>query len=220
MNRAVMIMKSNEYDIRVAVVKTLINEGVAIKDIRIEIPLDTASSNGRADIVLLINNKVGCIELKSGKDKYNEQDLRIQTDRYKRAFDYCIAVVDDIHKQEKIIKKDFSNHLETNWRAVDVSYNHQTNEFNFGYLENFLQRIHQHPSYTTCAYDMLNILWASDIKEITGKKSATKCKIVNEWRQSRCLNDVRPLVRQALVERPLNKWEESFWEKYNNNLDK
>jgi hypothetical protein len=208
-------VKSNEYDIRAAVVKTLIAEGIKVEDIRIEIPLDTASSNGRADIILLVNNKVGCIELKSGKDQYNEKDLSIQTDRYKRAFDYCITIVDDVHKREKVVKKDGGEWMVSNWRGVDVSYNHQGQSLDFGYKGEFWTIMKYSESYRTCVYDMLNVLWASDVKEIVGKKSATKCKIVNEWRHTKCLNDVRPLVHKALMKRPLNRWELKFWQEYN-----
>lgn len=210
-------MKSNEYDIRAAVVTALIKEGIPVEHIRIEIPLDTASYSGRADIVLLVDDRIGCIELKSGKDKYNRVDLKAQTNRYKRAFDYCISVVDDAHKKDEATCKWTADRwMTTSFSGVDISYNHADQAFDFDWKGvSFLTHIAHSTSPKTCVYDMLNILWASDVKEIVGKKSVTKCKTVSEWRQTKCLNDVRPLVHNALTNRPLNRWEEKFWQEYN-----
>lgn len=54
---------SNEYDIRACVIRYLLADGWKREDLRIEIPLDTASSNGRADILCLGKDYIGHIDL-------------------------------------------------------------------------------------------------------------------------------------------------------------
>ena len=69
-------MKSNEDDLRLCVIRQLLTEGWKREDIRLEIPMCTASSGGRADIVCLSDKYIGAIELKSGKDKYCPNSIK------------------------------------------------------------------------------------------------------------------------------------------------
>lgn len=207
-------MKSNEFDIRACTISGLLKSGIERRDIRIEIPLDTNSSNGRADIVVLLGKKIGCIELKSGKDKFCKDAIRMQTDVYKRCFDYCAIIVDKTHKRETVEECSWGKRSVSNWIDVTAEYCHDTRtivedcgRYGLRELPHLAQRLFQHMSSRTCVYDMLNILWKSDLP---GTKYAT----INKWREEKNLLQAREIVLEALRGRPLNKWEEKFWAAY------
>ena len=212
--------KSTENDIRKAVVNKLLSEGLAKYQIRIEIPLDTGSYGGRADIVVL-SNALGCIELKSGKDKYAEEALKQQCKQYERAFDGCITCVDLVHYRGKDME--IHGYKTDNWSAVDVQYSHERGRLehpnaathreeclNQEFSSSLTDRIFRWRN-PTCNYDVCRLLWASEIKELFGTKQ-TKNGFVNDMRENGKLSELRPLVIKALRNRPLNKWEEAFWE--------
>lgn len=91
---------TKEFDIRLAVVDELLAAGIDQKNIRIQIPLDTNSSEGRADIVLLLDGKIFCIELKSGSDKAEKDVLNRQIEPYRRAFDGVGVIVDERQRKD------------------------------------------------------------------------------------------------------------------------
>ncbi len=206
-------IKSDEYDIRSSVVKALLSEGIERENIRIEIPLDTASSNGRADIVVLLEKAIGCIELKSGKDKFKSEDVRQQCERYNRAFDYCGIIVDLSHK--KITEYDCGGGYTStrdNWSGVDASYCHETKQVTAKWRNGqIVENVFDYPSHKTCVYDMLSILWSSEVGKIIGKAKGNKSKFISVWREEKSLSEIRPLVIAALRERPFNCWEQKFW---------
>ncbi len=210
-----MTSKSNEFDIRRAVVAGLLKSGVHRRDIRIEIPLDTNSSAGRADIVVLLDKKIGCIELKSGRDKFCRVAIRAQTDIYRRSFDYCATIVDKIHKKETIEERSWGKQRVSNWDDITAEYHHDTGLIvedcgQYGPREiHFLPiKLFNRMSHRTCVYDMLSILWKHDIGR------GTKCGTIEKWRQEKSLIEVREIVIAALHDRPFNKWEEKFWSQY------
>ena len=95
--------KTNDLDLRIAVVQQLLAEGLTRRDIRHELTLDSHSSGGRADIIVfgkddrLQKNFIGGIEIKSGRDVLDRCDD--QGDSYGRAFDRMIYVIDKRHCQ-------------------------------------------------------------------------------------------------------------------------
>lgn len=218
-------MLSTENDIRKAVVNKLLSEGLSKDQIRIELPLDTGSCGGRADIVVL-SNALGCIELKSGKDKYTKEALEQQCNQYKRAFDGCITCVDLVHYREKDVGVRGSvtgaYYKTDNWSAVDVQYSHKRRrlehpntacsreEFVNQEFSNSLIDLVFRWQNPTCIYDVCLLLWASEIKELFGTKQ-TKSGFVDDMRENGKLSELRPLVIKALRNRPLNKWEDAFW---------
>jgi len=82
---------TNDIDLRIAVINRLFEQGIDRKNIRHEIPMDTASSGGRMDVVVL-SDIVTCIEIKSGKDTLKK--LLEQANRYMRAADVVKVVMD------------------------------------------------------------------------------------------------------------------------------
>jgi hypothetical protein len=207
---------SDEFDIRAAVVGLLLASGIKREEIRIEIPLDTASSAGRADIVLLRPKELVCIELKSGKDKYDQADLREQTRHYRRVFDVVSVVIDKVHFRERE-ENGIGRH---NWDRVNAAYCHETKAFidDYQYKSKRVIEHHAHildypaPSSVTSPNDMLHILWADECKTLTGYRQ--KSLFIRHARENLCLREVRDIVLKALSRRPLNKWEEKFWDRF------
>ena len=224
---------SVEYDIRAATVALLLASGIERRLIRIEIPLDTASSAGRADIVIPRPKMLYCVELKSGKDKFDEEALREQTRHYRRVFDAVAIVADKVHFKEWEQESGSYKYKRHNWNRVNAAYCHDTkaflNDFEhkkgreaMGYERivpiRHADRIFDYPapSSATAPRDMLHILWADEVKRLTGYKQ--KSIFIRHAREELCLREARELVVKALSERPLNKWEEKFWERYDQKL--
>lgn len=210
-----MTPKSNEYDIRACVIKTLLHSGIARNRIRIEVPLDTNSSNGRTDIVVLLDKKIACIELKSGRDKFSPEAIKEQTSVYKRTFDYCAVIVDKIHKKETMEQRIWGQQRLSNWKWVTATYCHATRAIledggraRLMAIPHLPTTLFLHASRRTCVYDMLSILWKADIGR------GTKCGTIDKWRQEMSLIEAREIVTEALLNRPFNKWEEKFWRKF------
>jgi len=220
--------RSVEYDIRACAVRCLMRLGADRKDIRIEIPLDTASSNGRADIVLLRPNGLFCVELKSGRDTFETDALKTQLDVYRRCFDAVALIADKVHR--KTVQHKSERHYHTwetdNWNDVHATYCHDTRSIgDFIAPRGEGKSVHpllslQHlfrwsaESCKTCVYDMLGILWADEIRAHCGSRTS-KSGFISEARQSLCLNEARKIVCKSLRDRPLNAWEEKFWSRFN-----
>jgi len=205
--------KSNEYDIRLAVVKSLMEIGIDRGSIRIEIPLDTASSGGRADI-LVLTHLLTCIELKSGKDKYDHTGINKQLSQYHRPFDGTVLIVDDVHRKEIVNKKDeritsWSN----NWGPVNIGYNHAEGKLTNTISDWGLQHYIAKDGWRTSVIDVCSLLWVSEIREQFGWKRS-KQEFIRHMRENARLCDVRPKVIAALRSRPLNLWEKKFWNTY------
>lgn len=216
--------KSAEHDIRAAVVSNLLADGYSREQIRLEIPLDTASCEGRGDVVLL-NDWLNCIELKSGKDKYHPDDIKTQRNRYSRAFDAVITCVDRIHFRCEEIEAYGCKQLRNNWYGVDIQYCHEARQLQkacywssgedrkplSGKGVDVLLNSKRCPKISI--YDVASLLWAEEAKAILGNNT-TKCGFVRYMREYGKLSELRPLVISALKKRPLNKWEAAFWAKF------
>lgn len=196
-------MKSNEYDVKQAVVKKLLEEGISVDIIRLEIPLSTASANGRADIVLLLDHALVCIEIKSAKDKFVPDLIEDQCKAYLKAFDYCITIVDSHH----LAKKSF--------RHPDLWFWHQEGSIadenkKHRYIIEELRAWRK--SRKTNARDMAEILWAKEAKNCGGFKTRTAW--LAHVHENGSLKTVRQLVLEELKLRPANQWEWNFWGKF------
>lgn len=204
--------KSNEYEIRAAVVTKLMAQGVEKKHIRIEIPLDTNSSNGRADIVLLCNNKLGCIELKSGKDKVERAAINEQLRPYKRAFDYVGVIACSSHAEKD---KDMPHATLYHFRDEEIigslPWRYNPHILDAPIVSNFMS-IGKYGK--TSVPDMLHLLWAREVADILGRKSVARGSTLSHWAETKALCDIRPLVINVLLNRPLNLWEQTFWDRF------
>lgn len=203
-----------EFDIRAAAVKTMLEQGIERSDIRIEIPLDTSSSGGRADIVLLNNELLRCIELKSQRDKVDVEKLWQQISPYEHCFD-AVGVIVDFSHYKKIERSTIAHctryHIQD--KAVIASY------YGHGEPKKVNSITHEllYPSYKTCVPYMARLLWREDIVKVIGK--CTREGAFKQWRETMRLKDLRPIVIKALRQRPLNKWEEEFWKRFDATKD-
>jgi len=210
---------SDEYDVRACVVSALLAWGVPRNKIRIEIPLDHNSSGGRADIIV-IGDRLRCIEIKSGKDIF-DKSVNKQVAGYKRVFDSVALVADLRHR--KVEEKP----CRSNWDMVCGSYCHETKSMlgRWAHYEEKPKSIQHHDrlfdypavSHMTSPLDMACILWAGEIKRLTGWKS--KSGFIQHATENLSLKQVRDLVRTAMIERPFNKWEEKFWTRFDSTKD-
>lgn len=213
--------KSNEYDIRSCVIKELLRNGFSREDIRIEIPMSTASSTGRADIVCLGKDYAACIELKSGKDKFCSDALKRQMQPYRLVFDYCSVIADIEHWRETTIQNKSGKRIFDNFRCVDLHYYHDSfremgriSKCKYGAesLSDALFARHKR-NKAISVYHMASVLWADELKDIFSNKSP---KYKNEIfaRENMGTAEFRPIFIDALRKRPLNEWETKFWNKF------
>lgn len=208
-------VKSKDYDIRAAMVGHLMAEGVARGDIRHEITLDTSSSGGRADIVVLSPSALLGIEVKSESDTVKR--LAGQIDNYRRAFDIVRVVCDVKHRDKIVVASDF-------WSA------------NQGFVMFVRGEPHPHPARLTAGMRpvsgdgwrrrpavhgaLARLLWRSEILSVSsclggpyGARVTREDAI--EWLcEEARLSEMRPLVVEALRAREHNRWEAAFWRRF------
>ena len=79
--------RSKDFDVRRAIVRRLLDAGIDRRDIRHELTLDTSSSGGRVDLVVLRDRRLIGIEIKSGGDKLDR--LAGQLVAMRRVFVSC-----------------------------------------------------------------------------------------------------------------------------------
>jgi hypothetical protein len=84
--------RTKDIDLRLFITHQLLASGIKREDIRHEITLDQASSDGRADMVVLDDRWLTGIELKSGSDKLDR--CATQAGQYAARFDQSILVAD------------------------------------------------------------------------------------------------------------------------------
>ena len=222
--------KSNEYALRKEVVKKLLSENWMREDIRIEIPLSTASADGRADIVCIGDDFLGAVELKSGKDKFCPAKLKAQIEPYKRAFDYCATVVDSEHYRRVETVVGLGNHprVQNNFNNVDVIFHYNYWKFKGEFRDTaHCQEPVEHltPSLfrgyrrsgKTSSRDMAAVMWKDELCKALGNKN-TRSHNIDIVRREYGADKIRPLLMQALRDRPLNDWEITFWEKYDQEI--
>lgn len=208
--------KSGEYQIRAAVVKRLLEEGVGRKDIRIELNLRREDKMfvGRADIAVVLDECLICIELKSGRDRYDPDSLWEQCRSYTKSFDYVASVVDFTHF--RVIEE--GEYLRNNWcGSIRATYCHKKKRLfdcdrgKLYELDSFLDYILRfNPSMETNPRFMIELLTIEE-----------RCKLLGDYsylennRENMSLGLIRPFVVKALEERPLNKHEQRFWTRFN-----
>ena len=200
--------RSNDFDVRVAVVRQLLAEGVPRRDIRHEITLDTYSSAGRCDLAVLRDTHIIGIEIKSGKDKVDR--LKEQCKAMHRCFDY-ICVVLDTRLEEKL------GH--SFWAAEPYWYHHESSGFvSYSWMhKGWIDQPNPCLTTETRAWrssrantaDMAALLWKEEACPISGSRTRTAALA---WvRENMALKDLRPRVIEALRTRCPNRWEEAFW---------
>lgn len=226
--------KSDEYRIRRCTVAKLLADGWPRGNIRLEIPMSTNSSGGRVDVVLLDDAYTACIELKSGRDKLENDLLVPQIAQYKRAFDHCAVIADESLFRSIEHRTACSAWSCDNFKHVDLAY-----KYNFYKMEGVFLRqprrglydktpeppaleqitpvlfprgCHGSSRYTS-VIDMAQILWADELRAIFGGKG-TKSGLELKAKEEMSVKQFRPLFIEMLRGRPLNEWEAKFWDMF------
>lgn len=213
--------RSRDYDIRCSLVGALIAAGVARDCIRHEITLDSSSSGGRCDLVVLHDGLVIGFEIKSGSDTLDR--LKAQRDAAMRAMDYFRPVIDPRHREAFT-----SDNMETGlWTMASVTlvWNRDpdgprfTTPWKDGWPATLplMPRPDVYRSNRTCTPDMARMLWRHEAIRVAGLIGAStdrRYTAIDAIREYGRLTDVRRGVIEALRSRELNRWEETFWRRF------
>ncbi|MDE3023420.1 MAG: hypothetical protein KGI54_16490 [Pseudomonadota bacterium] len=202
-------MESDDYEVRKATVECLINSGIPRVDIRHEITLDTSSSGGRADLVVLRDGCLCGLEIKSAKDTLDR--CAIQKEAYQKAFDLSVLIVDE--KWSPLNSEGFWDRE----RAQRLWHNHlvYTNGKIGDWFDGAFHGISSSRfsrSRQLSAERMLSLLWASEIKFTFG--ASARHKGIKAAAETIAIREIRQGVITALRKRELNRWEEAFWKRF------
>jgi hypothetical protein len=192
-------------------VSHLLEQGFPRGSIRHEIPMDTSSSGGRADIVLLAQERIIGLELKSGKDTLDRCDTQAHT--YSMAFDSKILVADRRH----LTRDNINFKAPTGWVNFICYSAAEGLTLDYGGACQLLIRASQFPSRSTSAFRMASLLWQVEATNAAAKSSlhcSTRTKAIRSLAEHVPLHALRKLVLAELRERPLNKWEIAFWTRF------
>lgn len=207
--------RTKDYDLRAAITRRLLAEGIPRRDIRHEIPLDTASSMGRADMVLLLDKLIG-IEIKSGSDTLDR--LEDQMWSYRLSFDGTMIVVDRRLMSQR--PGWFGGHLFTFDRdRRDDPFREGSGWMVKQLAPDFSRSWAWGASHHTSPRHMANLLWQREAAEGAGKLFGlsgrlTRVSMLRRLQEETPLKVVRGIVRDQLRGRPLSKWEAKFWTRY------
>lgn len=233
--------RTNDFDLRILVTRALLNHGIPREAIRHEITLDTSSSDGRADMVVALDRELIGIEIKSGKDKLDR--LQTQRDQYRRRFDRMCLVLDARHlPKDEVIRESRGGGSWSEYRTLS-QFMHRLNFGGIaiakdGSLDGTLHsyddlpwgpksgwRRRYGPDDKQAPGAMLSMLWASEVSLIAarlvtaghvpaGASGGTRCRLIPHLAEHAPIAKLRPLIAEMLRTRQLNRWEESFWAKF------
>jgi hypothetical protein len=202
------VKKSDDYDLRAVLVTALLDFGIERNSIRHEITLDTSSSGGRADLVLLQDHRITGYEVKSGKDNFDRCDE--QRRAYAKCFDRSVLLAD----------RKFAPISETVWPDAShkalwlntLCYDDGKITDRYSSVPCVIFPLFFHDSVELSAHRMLSLLWAQEISVVA--KSSVRHKGIKSAAETMCIKDIRRGVVEQLRMRRLNKWEEAFWKKF------
>ena len=205
--------RSKDFDVRRAIVRRLLDAGIDRRDIRHELTLDTSSSGGRVDLVVLRDRRLIGIEIKSGSDKLDR--LEGQLEAMRRAFDSCKVVIDTALRAK--VGSRF-------WQAGPFFYNFAEDRLHDCWLADtpvdgaaLIAEERGHASRRTTTRDMACLLWRDEavgVCQALKMQVGTREKGLDWLRENVSLKELRPLVIEELRGRTLNRWEEAFWRDY------
>lgn len=211
------IVHSNDYDIRALVVRALLDGGIPRDSIRHEITLDSSSSDGRADMVLLFDDRLVGIEIKSGKDTLVR--LAEQGPRYAARFDRLVLVADERHRAaiEALPYGHFKRHENTLFagRNTDGTLTLLPDRWSAGVpiLAGGIGAAAYGRSRKLCPFSMLQLLWQKEVAAIVGG-SITRHAGIDYCAEIMALRELRKCIAVQLRARQLNRWEEAFWTRF------
>jgi hypothetical protein len=210
--------KTKDYDVRAAVVSALLGAGIPRGDIRHELTLDTYSSGGRADLVLLRDTRIVGFELKSGSDVLDRCDAQCRA--MDRAFDAYMVIADI--SLAKTPPASGSNHY-VYFRSADGLFTQYPEQHGYrddtwkpfdmnwlgGWIDTFASR-------GTSPMWMASTLWANEVCLLTG--SRTRFHALEAIREGCTLKEVRKHTIKQLRSRCLGLWDEAFWTRFDVSL--
>ena len=205
---------TKDYDLRAALVRVLLNAGVPRSDIRHEVTLDSASSDGRADMVVVRPNTLIGLEIKSCVDKLDR--LETQTGRYSSRFDFIGLVYSNRHSAavEKMRWK--------GWLTIEAKIGEDMSiDFAGGFygpqwiwLEDELRGYHRRNVSPACMLEMLDRSCVLDVARKLGYAGSTRSGAIPMLAEHHSIRQIRAEVAWMLQHRGLNRWEEAFWARF------
>jgi hypothetical protein len=204
--------KTKDYDVRAALVSALLTSGAARNDIRHELTLDTYSSGGRADVVLLGDTRIIGFELKSGSDVLDRCEA--QCAAMDRAFDAYMVIADIAVAKQRPTRAgnhwvyfrdgSFTQHPEEHGYRADC-----WGAFDMNWLGAWIGTF---ASRGTAPMWMASTLWANEVCPLTG--SRRRYAALEAIRENFTLAEVRRHTVKQLRARAPGKWDVAFWARY------
>lgn len=206
--------RSKDYDLRAALTRELLRQGVARMDIRHEMPLNSHSSDGRVDVLLLHRDMLHGIEIKSGSDKLDR--LKDQCRALDRACDYTSAMIDVRHHatDEWVYRPS-----RTWWWSTEAGFVELYRAEPSPWTPRLVQ-YHERMNSKTAVPRMTRLLWRDEAiwaaKRLAGATCGhrTRYDALDFMKEFASLKELRPLVCAALRGRELNNWEAGFWSRF------
>lgn len=216
--------KTRDIDIRIALVRRMLGDGVPREAIRHEITLDSSSSDGRADVVVALDHALIGIEIKSGRDTLDRLDE--QRVRYASRFDRMVLVLDPRH----ITDNDRGSVWSADQRlrfgdlltldAGEVVRIHGWRD-SMPWTVTNRRHIASIPGWQSCKA-VASLLWAHEACRVAyamGSPSFSTRTASLAWiKENACMAKLRPLVAQALRAREPSRWDGAFWSTFDADL--
>lgn len=211
--------RTKDFDLRAALVTTLLQCGVPRAAIRHETTLDTSSSDGRADVVLPLDHAIIGFEIKSGTDTLER--LPSQIVRYGSRFDRLVLVCDRRHQTAL----DKTYEFQRGWRFIfdaDFAEGLTTIKPRYWAVDDAWTKINRATlrgrSLRTSPYAMLELLWADEIAEAAFRlklpSTGARWSTIPNIGDMASLREIRAVVAELLRERRPNRWEQEFWRRF------
>lgn len=212
-----MKARSNDFMIRRELVRKLLETGIPRNHIRHETTLDSSSSDGRADLVVMRSERLIGVEIKSGVDTLAR--LAQQRPRYSARFDRIVLVCDAKHKP-------WDNGADyfgwQGWECCTATFDGENVSFGENYWNGLgalispqFREIERSDYLAPRA--MLQMLWANEIATLCkarGSEIDTRSRGIPFLAESYSMKELRAGVSAALIARQLNRWEEKFWTQF------
>lgn len=213
-----------DMDLRIVVTRALLAAGYERASIRHEITLDSSSSDGRADMVVALDHALIGIEIKSGRDTLDRLDS--QRERYGTRFDTLCLVLDA--RFEPLI----SSAYDLGFDPVSIAEREDCGAlaqrrfrdkhgFGFGgvapWEPGFTSDLRWRRNRRLCPYAVLSLLWRDEAVRVIGDLGmccGTRDAALKWGGENATIAQLRPRIAQALRARGLNRWEESFWQRF------
>lgn len=222
-----MTKPTTDLDIRIAVTAAALAAGIPRPAVRHEVPLDTSSGDGRADIVFALDRCLVGIEIKSGKDRLDRLDS--QRRRYGVRFDRLVLVLDARHEPA-----DWDSANALDFGVVRIAERRAGGSI-------VLRRQNRlwgpsapweppepgerfRASRTLCPHAMLSMLWSTEALTLAGELVTAgviphtggpqRYRVIPHVAEHAAIAQIRPRIAAALRGRSLNRWEEGIWSRF------